>query len=115
MTTKRPKKTSPPEIIIESTDNVFAEFGIANPVQELMKVRLTLAIYRIVRERGLTQAQAANALGIKRPHMSLLMNDRTGSFSVGRLMEFLAALGQDIEIIIRPSRSKRGDVSIMVT
>ena len=115
MTAKPPKRKSPPEKITESTGNVFADFGIRNPEQELMKVRLTLAIYRIVRERGLTQAQAAEALGIKQPHMSLLMRDRAGSFSVGRLIEFLTALGQDIEITIRPSRSEHGEMSITVT
>lgn len=42
--------------ITESTRNVFAGLGILNPEREVMKARLTLAIYRIVRERALTQA-----------------------------------------------------------
>ena len=115
MIAKPPKKMSAPEKITESTGNVFADLGIPNPEQELMKARLTLAIYRIVRERGLTQAQAAEILGIKQPHVSLLMRNRAGSFSVGRLMEFLTSLGQDIEITIRPSRSEHGEMSIIVT
>jgi len=77
--------------------------------------RLTLQIYRIIRERGLTQAQAAKVLGVKQPHVSLLMRNRSGSFSAGRLMEFLTALGQDVEITVRPARKEHGEMSVMVS
>jgi len=48
--------------------------------------------------RGLTQAQAGVVLGIKQPHVSAPMRTLTGNFSVGRLMEFLNRLGQDVKI-----------------
>ena len=69
--------------------NVFADLGLPNPEQELLKAQLTLQIYRIVKARELTQAQAGAVLGIKQPHVSALMRNRAGNFSVGRLMEFL--------------------------
>ncbi|MBM3739096.1 MAG: XRE family transcriptional regulator [Acidobacteria bacterium] len=103
-----------PERITESSGNVFADLGFPNPGQEMMKARLTLQIYRMIRERGLTQAEAAKVLGIKQPHVSLLMRNRAGSFSIGRLMEFLTALGQDVEIAVRPSRKDHGEMSIMI-
>ena len=53
---KAPKKTGIALKITESSGNVFAGLGLPNPEQELMKARLTLAIYRIVRERELTDA-----------------------------------------------------------
>ena len=114
MTTKTPKKSSAPVKITESSGNVFRDLGLPNPEQEMMKARLTLQIYRIVRERGLTQAQAAKALGIKQPHVSLLMRNRAGSFSAGRLMEFLTALGQDVEITVRPAQKEHGEMSVMI-
>jgi predicted XRE-type DNA-binding protein len=114
MMTKTPKKASAPPSITESSGNVFADLGLPNPEQEMMKARLTLQIYRIIRERGLTQSQAAKAIGIKQPHVSLLMRNRAGSFSVGRLMEFLTALGQDVEIAVRPSRKEHGEMSVMI-
>ena len=114
MTTKTPKKTASPVSITESSGNVFADLGLPNPEQEMMKARLTLQIYRIIRDRGLTQAQAAKTLGIKQPHVSLLMRNRSGSFSVGRLMEFLTALGQDVEVAVRPSRKEHGEMSVMI-
>jgi predicted XRE-type DNA-binding protein len=114
MTAKTTKHTKPPVSITESSGNVFADLGLPNPEQEMMKARLTLQIYRIIRERGLTQAQAAKVLGIKQPHVSLLMRNRSGSFSAGRLMEFLTALGQDVEITVRPARKAYGEMSVMV-
>jgi predicted XRE-type DNA-binding protein len=114
MTTKTPKKSASPVSITESSGNVFADLGLPNPEQEMMKAHLTLQIYRIIRARGITQVQAAKALGIKQPHVSLLMRNRAGSFSVGRLMEFLIILGQDVEITVRPARKEHGEMSLMI-
>jgi predicted XRE-type DNA-binding protein len=35
-----------------------------------LKARLTLQIYKIVKARGLAQAQVGEILGIKQPHVS---------------------------------------------
>jgi predicted XRE-type DNA-binding protein len=97
----------------DSSGNVFADLGLPHPEQEQLKARLTLQIYRLIKERGLTQADAGEILGIKQPHVSLLMRNRSGSFSVGRLMEFLTALGQDVEITVRPTRKDQGHMSVV--
>lgn len=94
--------------VIRGSGNVFADLGLPNPEQELLKAQLTLQIYRIVKQRGLTQAQAGAVLGIKQPHISALMRNRAGNFSVGRLFEFLIALGQDVKITVKPTREKQG-------
>ena len=59
MATKTLKLTIPPPEITESSGNVFADLGLPNPEQELLKARLTLQIYHLIRQRGLTQVQAA--------------------------------------------------------
>jgi predicted XRE-type DNA-binding protein len=97
-----------------STGNVFADLGLPHPERELLRAKLTLEIYRLIRERGLTQAGAGKLLGIRQPHVSVLMRNRSGSFSVERLMEFLVALGQDVEITVRPSRRRHGGVSLVI-
>ena len=98
----------------EGRGNVFADLGFANPEREELKARLTLQIYRLIKERGLTQAQAGEVLGIKQPHVSSLMRGQSGAFSVERLMTFLAALGQDVQITVRSTRKHRGEVSVIV-
>jgi predicted XRE-type DNA-binding protein len=95
-----------------SSGNVFADLGLPNPDREMLKARLTLQIYRLIKERGLTQAQAGEILSIHQPRVSALMRNRAGSFSVERLMDFLTALGQDVEITVKPTRNDHGSVSL---
>jgi predicted XRE-type DNA-binding protein len=97
----------------KSTGNVFADLGLPNPEQELLKAKLTLQIYRLIKERGITQTDAGKILGIRQPHVSALMRNRSGSFSVERLMEFLTSLGQDVEISVKPANKRHGDVSVL--
>ena len=72
----------------KSSGNVFADIGFPNPDREQLKPYLTLQIYRIIKSRGLTQAEAGAILGIKQPHVSALMRNRPGNFLVERLMDF---------------------------
>ena len=98
----------------EGSGNIFADLGFPHPKQELLKARLTLEIYRIIKARHLTQAQAGEILGIKQPHVSLLMRNRPGTFSVERLMDFLTALGHDVEIRVTRTRKAHGQMSVIV-
>ena len=98
----------------EGSGNVFADLGFPNPEREQLKARLTLRIYLLIKDRGLTQAQAGAILGIKQPHVSGLMRGQSGNFSVERLMDFLTALGQDVEITVRPARKEHGGVSLVL-
>jgi predicted XRE-type DNA-binding protein len=114
MKTKLPRPSRSSKRVTEGSGNVFADLGLPNPEQELLKAEMTLQIYRIIKQRGLTQTQAAKVLGVKQPHVSLLMRNRAGTFSMGRLMDFLTALGQDIEITVRPTRKEHGAMSVAV-
>ncbi len=40
------------------------------------------------------------------------MRGRSGMFSASRLMEFLTALDQDVEITVRPKRKSEGKISV---
>ena len=98
--------------VTESSGNIFTDLGLANPEQELLKAQLTLQVYAILKDSGMTQVEMARILGVQQPQVSLLMRNRAGSFSVGRLMEFLTALGHDVEIKVRPTRKEHGAVSV---
>src|ERR1700733_10979847 len=101
--------------VTRGSGNVFADLGFANPAREQLKAQLTLQIYRLIKARGLTQAEAGKLLSIKQPHVSALMRGQSGAYSVERLMEFLTALGQDVMISVKPTRNRRGEVSLDVT
>jgi predicted XRE-type DNA-binding protein len=98
----------------KGSGNVFADLGLPNPEQEQLKAHLTLQLYRIIKARKLTQAQAGDIIGIAQPQVSLLMRNRSGSFSVERLMKFLTDLGHDVEITVRPTRKDHGEMSVVV-
>jgi predicted XRE-type DNA-binding protein len=112
MKTKR--KSARKITVTEGSSNVFADLGLPNAEQELMKARLTLQIYRIIKERGLTQTEAAKVLGISQPHVSALARNRSGNFSAGRLIDFLTALGQDVKIIVTSARKQHGHLLVVV-
>ena len=105
----------PVEYLGEGGGNVFAELGFPHPERELLKALLIIQICRTVQERNLTQEQAAEILGITQQAVSAMKNNRLSCFSVDRLIEFIVALGQDMEIAIRPAREARGQVSVILT
>ena len=101
----------------ESSGNVFADLGFRNSKQELLKAKLTVEIYKLLKKRGVTQQQAAKLLGTTQAQVSALMRCKpvSVSVSVGRLMEFLNVLGQDVEVTVKPAaRHKTGDMSVVV-
>jgi predicted XRE-type DNA-binding protein len=111
---KKRRKTAKKETMTAGSGNVFADLGLSNPDQELLKAELTLQIYRIVRQRNLTQTEAGKILGISQPHVSALARNRAGNFSVGRLLDFLTALGQNVEITVKPARKEQGEMSVVL-
>jgi predicted XRE-type DNA-binding protein len=99
----------------DSSGNVFADLGFRNAKQELLKAKLTIEIYRLLKKRGVTQQEAAKLLGTTQAQVSTLMRCKPVSVSVGRLMEFLTVLGQDVEVRVKPAgRRKAGDMSVVV-
>jgi predicted XRE-type DNA-binding protein len=77
-------------ITIEAgSGNVFADLGFADAKELTLKVELAMEVNRLLRLRGLTQAESARALGILQPHVSDLVHYRLDRFSVERLMNFL--------------------------
>lgn len=98
------------ERVIPSSGNVFADMGLPDAQELDTKARLGAAINRIVERRGLTQVEIAAALEINQPKVSALLHYKLEGFSVERLMRFLVALGQDVEIVVKAkprSRSAR--------
>jgi len=93
----------------KSSGKVFADFGMPNSEQELLKAELTAQIFK------LTQSKAAELLGTTQAQVSALMRCRPVSVSVGRLLEFLTILGQDVEVTLKPALTRTtGHMSVVV-
>jgi predicted XRE-type DNA-binding protein len=93
--------------VIRSSGNVFADLGLPDATELQTKARLCAALNRIVERQRLTQAEVATALGINQPKVSALLHYKLEGFSVERLMHFLVALGQDVEILVKATPSGR--------
>ncbi|MEG5139852.1 MULTISPECIES: helix-turn-helix domain-containing protein [unclassified Microcoleus] len=85
-----------------SSGNIFADLGMPNSDEMLMKAELVRQITEIVSQRKLNQLQAAEVLGIDQPKVSALMRGKLTGFSTERLFRFLNALGCDVQIVVKP-------------
>jgi len=103
------------ETITRGTTNVFADLGYADAGERQTKLRLAYAINALIARRRLTQAAAAEKLAVNQPKVSALANYKLDGFSVERLMMFLTALDQDVEIVIRnkPRSRAGGRISVV--
>ena len=101
--------------VTPSSDNVFADIGVADPEEALAKAQLASRIREVVRRSRLTQVAAAAVMGIDQPKVSALLNGRLTNFSSERLMRLLTRLGQDVEIVVRtkPRRRQRGRIRVV--
>jgi predicted XRE-type DNA-binding protein len=88
---------------VASSGNVFADIGFKEADELALKSDLVWYINRVIEERGLKQVEAADILGINQPKVSALKRGQLEEFSVDRLMKFLVALGQSVDISIHPA------------
>jgi predicted XRE-type DNA-binding protein len=92
--------------------NVFADLGLPDAGEHLIKAGLVVKIDRTIRQRRLTQAAAAQLMGIDQSKVSAMLAGQFRGYSVERLMRFLVALGHDVEIVVKPL--KRGSAELRV-
>lgn len=90
-----------------SNGNVFADLGLSNPEERLIKAELARKISEIIATRQLNQVQAAEVLGIDQPKISALTRGKLKDFSIHRLIRFINILGNDVEITIKPKPESR--------
>jgi predicted XRE-type DNA-binding protein len=91
--------------VTESSGNVFADLGLPDADELYAKSMLSILIARTIRDRGLTQTEAARLLGTTQPKVSDLFRGRLSGFSLERLFRFLNALGKSVRIQVSESRS----------
>jgi predicted XRE-type DNA-binding protein len=104
-----------PVRVDEGSGNVFADLGFANPDLALAKAELVQRIRDLIEERELTQVKAAKLLRLDQPKVSALVRGRVEGYTIDRLFRFLNALGQRVEISVRPHGDDAEARAVMVT
>jgi predicted XRE-type DNA-binding protein len=105
------KRQIPEDRVTESRGNVFADLGLKEADALMAKTVLAIHIKRVIKARRLTQAQAAEILGLDQPKVSAITSGRLEGFSTDRLMRFLNELGCDVKISVsRPHPGSPGHV-----
>lgn len=83
-----------------SSGNVFADIGLLDAEEHLVKASLASRIDDIIGHRRLSQVKTAALTGLKQPDVSRLLSGDFRDFE--RLLRLLMALDCDIDIVIQP-------------
>jgi predicted XRE-type DNA-binding protein len=105
--------------VTRGSGNIFADLGLPNADEHMLKARIVLFIGKRIEQLELTQQAAAKRMGIKQPDVSNILRGRFDGFSLERLLGFVRSLGSDVEIKVkRPTNEKspdhEGRMSLMV-
>ncbi|MHB8882343.1 MAG: helix-turn-helix domain-containing protein [Thermodesulfovibrionales bacterium] len=101
--------------IEKGSTNVYADLGLNDAEEMLIKAQLAAKIAEIVRQRRMTQMQAAELLGMPQSKLSNMLRGRFRGISEAKMLECLTRLGRDVQIVIKAaSRSRKtGHVSVL--
>jgi predicted XRE-type DNA-binding protein len=94
--------------------NVFADIGLPNPEEHLLKAKIVVQITRLIRDRELPQSEAADRLGLEPGELSSLLLGQFTEYSVGQLLRYVNLLGSDVQIVISDRNGKEGEPSLSV-
>jgi predicted XRE-type DNA-binding protein len=86
--------------VTQSSGNIFADLGLPEAEDRLLKAQLALKIQQLIEQKRMTQAEIAPLLSLDQPKVSNLMRGRLSGFSVERLFSILNKLGHNVEVRI---------------
>ena len=96
-----------------SSGNVFADLGLPDAGEMLVKSRLAAALQRSIAEMRLTQTAAAALTGIPQPKLSKILRGRFAGISETYITEGLRKLGHDVEIRVKPRHAGVGTTRVL--
>jgi predicted XRE-type DNA-binding protein len=91
----------------KGSGNVYADLGFPDSADMLVKAQLVTKIAEIIRQRRLTQAQAAKLLRLTQPKISRLLRGEFRGISERRLLQCLTQLGRDVQIVVKHTSQQR--------
>ena len=91
---------------VRGSGNVFADIGLPNAEEHLLKAELVAKLDDLIKGRKLTQTAAARLLGVGQPDLSKILRGHFHDVSVARLLRFLLAFDHDVEIVVRRKKGR---------
>jgi predicted XRE-type DNA-binding protein len=99
--------------IEKGSTNVYADLGRADADAMIVKAQLASKIAELIKRRHLTQVEAAELFGMPQPKVSAMLNGRFRGISEEKMMRCLLALGQNVQIVVKPARKgQAGSLSV---
>jgi predicted XRE-type DNA-binding protein len=95
------------------TTNVYRDLGYADADEMLVKAKQAAKIGEIIDARGWSQQQAGRVLGIPQPKLSKMLRGQFRGISEAKMLECLARLGRDIQIVIGREREAPGRIDVL--
>lgn len=88
--------------IIESSGNVFKDLGFSQEESDklIIKSKLMMEIESFIKNKGMTQAHAAELMGVTRPRISDVMRGKIDKFTIDALVDMLSKAGFQVAITI---------------
>jgi predicted XRE-type DNA-binding protein len=103
-------------VIEEGSGNPYADLGLPNADEMLVKAGLADEIARIIRSRKLTQQRAAELIGVQQPKLSDLLSGKFRGISQAKMIECLNRLGCDVNIVVKKSTpDSLGQTRVVIT
>lgn len=90
----------------QSSGNVYADIGVAQPEAMLAKAQLAERVGSIIAARKLTQREAAGIIGVPQPKLSNILRGQFRGVSEAKLVDCLLRLGNYVQIVVKPARRK---------
>jgi predicted XRE-type DNA-binding protein len=89
--------------ITPSSGNVYLDLGFSSEEAENLKVRsaLMISMRKIIEERELKQADAAELFGVTQPRISDLVRGKIELFSIDGLVNMLARAGLRVDVTVQ--------------
>jgi len=86
---------------MQGSENVFADLGLPNADELLLKAQLVVKIRAVMASRGLRQSGAAKLMGVSQPDLSRLLRGQFRDVSAERLLRMIRRLDTEVEITVR--------------
>ncbi len=90
--------------IEKGSGNIYADLGMADADEMIVKAQLATKIGEIIKGRKWSQQKAAEVLGLTQPKLSKMLRGQFRGISEAKMLDCLARRGRDVQIVIGPAR-----------